>query len=136
MKRRFTLPLPASEVYRGLVDPILLAAWLGVPYASTGTAPLHLFEATEHRPPHPWKFRGFIVENERDRKLRIEREDLNAESWRALVISLQEKGDQTEVELAWSSPTIDSLAERLLSENGHNRLLAVIEEYPAVVARK
>jgi len=132
MRRKVRLPFSAEQVYRAILDPMILSAWFDVPYASTGWAPLQLFEIEDRGTPPGWKFRGFVVETVANRKIRIEREDKNAEAFRALVILLSRAEEGCEMEVAWSSTRLDRLASAFLDPRGHQRLGLVLDRFPEI----
>lgn len=133
MKRKVLIPLPPERVFRAVHDPLLLSAWLDIPYAATGSHPPQLFELETWQTPHPWKFRGHIVETIPCKKVRIEKEEERSiEAYRALVLLFESSDGGCEMEVAWSSKKLDHLASVFLDPEGHRRLAMVADQYPKI----
>jgi uncharacterized protein YndB with AHSA1/START domain len=133
MKRKVQLPLTPEQVFRAVHDPLLLSAWLDIPYAATGSHPPQLFELETWHTAHPWKFRGHIVETIPSKKVRIEKqEEKSIEAYRALVLLFEPTEEGCEMEVAWSSKKLDHLAKVFLDPEGHRRLAMVVDQHPKV----
>lgn len=122
MKRTADLPVPREAAYRALTDPILLAGWLNVPYASTGHGELHLFELEDWRSPTPWKVRGFIIENVRGDRLTIEKDEIGTHEKPMLHLSLSDAPEGCALELEWDSPYFEPVIRELRAPEGLLRL--------------
>ena len=133
MKRSAELPFDAERAYRAILDPILLTVWFDVPYASTGSTPLHLFEVEDPKEEAPWKFRGWIIAAEENRRFVIEMDEKESISPPTLELRLSEGSHGVVLEAEWESRRLDGLAERFLDPAGHRRLAWVLADYLAEI---
>lgn len=122
MKRISKLPVPKEAAYRALTDPILLAGWLNIPYASTGHGELHLFELEDWRSSQPWKVRGFIIENVREERLTIEKDEIGTHEKPALHLVLSGDPEGCSLEIEWTDSYFDPVVRELRASEGHLRL--------------
>lgn len=122
MKRISPLPVPKEAAYRALTDPILLAGWLNIPYASTGHGELHLFELEDWRSSSPWKARGFILENVRGERLTIEKDEIGTHEKPMLHLNLSDDSEGCALEIEWTDPYFDPVVRGLRASEGRLRL--------------
>ena len=134
MKQGVNLRLPAEEVYRAILDPMLLAAWWDIDYATTGPSPLHVFEVEFPRDLQPCRFFGFIVEKEPNRSITIEIVKTEEVPIGTLVIRLEKTDEGCRMEVEWEVKRLDRLAEAFLDPAGHVRLGLVLDQFPRLEA--
>jgi uncharacterized protein YndB with AHSA1/START domain len=122
MKGEVSLPATREEVYRALVDPIALSAWLDVPSVTTGEDPLHVFEIEDWHGAKPWRFRGAILERETDRLIAVEMDPVHKRPAETFRLELEDDGEGCLLRVAWSSPALEPLAAAFLDPGGGGRL--------------
>ena len=134
MKQAASLRLPAEEVYRAILDPMLLVAWWDIDYATTGPSPLHVFEVEFPRDLQPCRFFGFITDREPDRFLKIEIVKTEEVPIGTLVVRLERTDEGCRMEVEWEERRLDRLAEAFLDPGGHVRLGLVMDQFPRLFA--
>jgi uncharacterized protein YndB with AHSA1/START domain len=133
MKQAASIPLPAAEVYRAILDPMILAAWWDIDYATTGPSPLHVFEVEFPRDLSPCRFFGFITEREPNLSVTIEIVKTEKVPIGNLFIRLTPTEEGCQLEIEWEEERLDRLAEAFLDPSGHVRLGLVLDQFPLLL---
>lgn len=122
MIRSVSLTYSKEWVYRALKDPILLAGWLNIPSVSTGFGPLHLFELEDWTGNAPWKTRAFILEDNRNERILLEKDEVGRNEKPRLEIRLEDHAEGCDLRLEWEDSYFDRFASEVLDPKGHLRL--------------
>lgn len=136
MKQAASIPLPAAEVYRAILDPMILAAWWDIDYATTGPSPLNVFEVEFARDPTPCRFFGFLTEKEPNRFVTLEIVKTETVPIGNLFVRIESSETGCRLEVEWEEKRLDRLAEAFLDPAGHVRLGLVLDQFPILQVNK